>query len=41
MVFGVIKRAAALGLDLLSYDMVVHMGLGVYDCKDTMLMTND
>ena len=32
---------ASAGLDLLSYDVVIHMGLGVYDRHDTILVEND
>ena len=32
---------ASAGLDLLSYDLVIHMGLGVYDRHDTILVEND
>ena len=31
----------AAGLDLMLFDVVVHLGLGVYDCHDTILLEQD
>lgn len=31
----------AAGLDLMRYDVVIHLGLGVYDCYDTILLEHN